>query len=1086
MAIKNLTRAQLLNEYASTRKTLGLDIPGFQPHLNIMRMKVPELRKAIKELSKMEPRVEKHFPDFNAPKKHDLWNMLKDNGLTKGLNYRKFKVKQGTIIALNNDIEINLPERDQIPVVSPIHGHVIDRKEIAKMIKVGYRMKKNKLFPPVGKRFPLIKPDNESIRINGEDYLLFNIKANDMKIYKTGILKYVLKNDTEPDYSGVEIIRMVERNSAVNRLYGILYDKNQNLGQFQPEWKFRKHACSLTLIKYSAETDFGLAYHTETLAQPEEHDLRIINRFKADGLTEYTCEMYNAYANFIKRLSVDKMPEYDDPGCIKSSWPTHKEFKKNCVISAIENLIKVDLHVLHLEYFRGVAKSDFEAIATHIKYVIKLHVGKEILVFGKMFLARKRKHLHLKYINNHVVAHIDNHKEIIRVPEIDLDKILSKYESIGEIENLMITKDGIIGVEFDDTQYMLSHQKVGNEVIPINTDFPTVISDYKNRFIQMNNIRPCSLPIAHDFCRHGIMIINDNKPGWTLDMKSAYSNYETNMFYSGFPLDITFEVDRPSNQEIRTILKNYEGFAFCDWENIYTKEIEQRWVTIPQLLCRIEAKRSGYANVGYQKVLKFAVAFASTEKLDTSIFDKHDKRLYHKVLGSMSKVTKYETLTTTDSIMAASKGLAAIHEYDDVTIYYGFTDEKKMDKVYTHITAYVQGYTEIGIEMAYYHMSANIENFDSKITAVYVDGISTTCSEQELLDLKFIPSMYHLKPNNFIGYPTQGRDSSYKPVEYIPCTNKFIDIPVIRPTQSNRFKIIDGSAGTGKSTMIKKIRQMMPNVKILVQSNQQKDIFINDGFNNIDTVDMYLTTHWTHDKPIADFVIIDEYYQMGLDKLMKFKSALLFGNSDQLSIGNNLIYMRDFDYHILTKCYRFDDEVSKICQNILKNFDYSGIDSIDIKEALLNDYMILSSNHTTIEKINDIGLALNLPKVIRWTKTDLKKSIYAGDMGIYKNGVCYNNRNGKIYNTKPGRITGSTHPAVVYAFARTYHSTQGQEFPKVCCIMDGLSFSKRKHLYTGVSRIRVALGDRAIMSVKLCSLQSIEATNVINKIPFKN
>jgi hypothetical protein len=455
---------------------------------------------------------------------------------------------------------------------------------------------------------------------------------------------------------------------------------------------------------------------------------------------------------------------------------------------------------------------------------------------------------------------------------------------------------------------------------------------------------------------------------------------------------------------------------------------------------------------------KWNLAFRKGD-LDMSMFDGTYKRLWQYVVGSLSRTQSFESKATTDPILANSLGLTYFGKIKDAEVYFGQTKEREEMRYYTHISAYVQSYTEIMMEDKFDEMKGNW-------WGVYVDGISTNLDIEDLEH--HIDEFWDVKPNKaFTSFDTVF-DMSYNAVSEWNDGNEFCDIGVYG---SDCYKIIDGPAGSGKSTLFKKI-QKMTGATVLVQNNPQREIYMDLEIPCM-TVDMYLTQRLSGEKVMDRFVLIDEYFQMDAEKLCKFNMALLAGNKDQLPVSKNLIHYADHDHHLLTKVYRCNPELNAVARKVLTTGDYTDIDVVEVKDALLANRTILAATHKLIERINDVGFSLDIPRKIRFTKTDLKKDIWANDMGVYKNGVCINNRNGLEYKIKPMRLKDfecrgkcekecACKPLVVYGYARTYHSTQGQEYNDIVCCVDGIK--DWKTLYTGITRIH------SLSEVNICSL----------------
>jgi large subunit ribosomal protein L10 len=186
-------------------------------------------------------------------------------------------------------------------------------------------------------------------------------------------------------------------------------------------------------------------------------------------------------------------------------------------------------------------------------------------------------------------------------------------------------------------------------------------------------------------------------------------------------------------------------------------------------------------------------------------------------------------------------------------------------------------------------------------------------------------------------------------------------------------------------------------------------------------------------KPILKGAYIDE--------------AILVGDNKQLAISSNIIDYKKFDFIELTKIYRYDLMTKEIVDSVLKKGIVSNkLQKKDIKYCLENNIQILAPTHEDIKKINKIGLSMNIDKKVRFCKSVLKEDIYCGDMGIIvKNGIL-NLRNNIVYKLSVGSYDSDS--LVKYAFALTYHSAQGMEFPKIACYYKKID---RKLLYVGFS-----------------------------------
>jgi len=688
----------------------------------------------------------------------------------------------------------------------------------------------------------------------------------------------------------------------------------------------------------------------------------------------------------------------------------------NCVFTALKsmsltNFQKHQIDILSKDFQDGVFKDDYETIAKELKIRIKVHVNDKTFEFNAK---SKKKAYNLYFYNNHVVSKLDDKKETIRLDKIKLDSNI-----VDKIVNIKVDGDEILYLETIDTKYMLKTQTIGTKTYTIQ-DSLTAVSDYKKLFINKNDIFHFSGEDSKYFCKHGNQLLKSKyRVGKTIDLKRAYNNFMNFPCYDGMPFSIDIVC---KDVDVDLVLKNYAGFGLCVGINPFTLVEETRWMSIPLIKHRL--------NNGYSlKFLKWCLSHRKGD-YDMTMFDGEDKRLWQHVVGSMSRCITNKSLATTDYVLAKSYGLNGDFSHEDTKIYYGTYDEE-FTKNYSFVSAYVQQYTEIMMEEMYFKLD------DKKIWAVYVDGISLVGDVDFSYDTNLWDVKFNKAHNKTMEHSDSFIDLNERELEYnLDNCVDFVDILV---RGHNRIKIINGSPGTGKSTLIKKFNKSY-GWPILVQSNLQKSIY-----SNAMTVDYYITKG-LHDNT----VLIDEYYMMDSNKLAYFKNAILVGDNNQLAISSNIINYKKFDFIELTKIYRYDLMTKEIVDSVLKRGIISTkLQKKSIKYCLENNIQILAPTHEDIKKINKIGLSMNIDKKVRFCKTNLKDDIYCGDMGIVvKNGIL-NLRNNIIYKLSVGSYDSDS--LVKYSFALTYHSAQGMEFSKIGCYYKKVD---RKLLYVGFSRVK--------------------------------
>lgn len=870
-------------------------------------------------------------------------------------------------------------------ILNPINGSKMDSEAITLFTALGYKLDNGNWTVPRGlKTIKCI--------VTKVGHIIYTIPKKYLLKHKSGLVTYEVNGNILS-----EAFRVIDRDSATRKINDIIYSN---------------------LAMYGVETNII--------------KVQLYKPYLADGVYVYGA----AYRG-----------------------------TKNCVIDALEKFTKKSMPELHDQYSRGVFESDFLSIAKSFGVVIRVNVQGQLVKYNE---SRKKGICDLKYLNNHVIANYNGDaRTVVKHKDLSMSVIdqIFKIEPIESILNVIKVKDEIICIETTKTKHQLSHQKFGDILVPINSDSLTATTEFKRLFIEVNKIQ--RFPANNDaktIARHGIKVLKANfKKGTTIDLRGAYDNFHKLPCYEGIPFDLAIQCNGNQTPEDRQcILDNYLGFGLCSkWQNYYTGCMETRWVPINLIKSRIS---KGYT----VKVERWRLAFAKGD-LDMNMFNGMPKGFWHRVIGSMSRVERAESFATTDPILCKSVGG---HDWNTINGIPVFLCEQKRElcSSYVHVSAYIQGYIEQMLEDMVDRLNADKVEW----WAVYVDGISTE------VDLsKYENEYWACKPNKELNMGEFSSDLSYTEASIMDhdlltqmkselkvskddedyyeelgmledkydelYQNKwkampFVDI-IVRG--SGMHKIIDGPAGSGKSTFIKSIQHMF-GCPILVPNNNQKAIF--DGF-HCETIDMLLTQQKTAGYTRLPFVIIDEYTMLDPTKLPQFPQALMFGNVAQLKIGEFLRY-QEFDHYLLKTVYRCNPELEE-ASIAGKKGDISKFQQLTITKALKTGYTILSPTHRQIEAINSMALKMDQKeRPIRFTKTDLKKDIFAGDIGRLVNGICINDRNQKSYKIPVGRDPHTS--TVVYAYARTYHCTQGLSFDKIICSVAAMT--DWDMLYTGATR----------------------------------
>ena len=917
-----------------------------------------------------------------AAPKAALWKQIKDKQLANGYSYQKLSVAQMNDILLKKKVKAEpRPINKRVQLINQI-------KEINPKFKSRKSESVSKLNEKLAKSLSVIRNP-----INGEP-----ISSKSINAFKS--IGYKIMNGKLVYPKEITLIPEIELSDGTS-----IWPVNEN--------KFKS-----AMIRY-------------IINNTTEHG-HLVNIYDRMSITREINQLIYSNLELGNTIDIISVAGFND--LIKGHRNIGPAYRgaKNCVISALESKLNRNLPEMHEQYKEGVFMNEYEQIAKDLKITLRVNIGNESIKFNA---AKKAKVIDIKYLNNHCIATYggNNDVEVIRHEKLPVDALLSK--NLDKIESIILVDTDVLQMTFTNEVHCLSHQSIDGVSLPITGNALTVVSEYKQLFVEKNHIRPITTGMsdAMHFARDGVKWVGDACQGKTLDLIGAYTNFPSFPCYEGIPFDITFWCSY-DEADLDVILNNYSGFGYVsNWRNHFTDKIEARWAFIPHIKQRIRLGEK-------LDIERWGLAFAHGD-LDLSMFNNMPKRLWHRVIGSMRRTHVRETTCTTDPILADSMDGHMWKTIDDTEIFI-CRGEAKQCRSYIHVSAAIQAYSEMMLESKFAELTG------VKVWSAYVDGLSTNCNDLSM----YVDKWWQEKSNTMNLYKTDG-DCSYMPCQLSDMNvGKFVDFDL---HGTNRYKVIDGPAGSGKSTLVKKIIDMVPNGLILVPNNNQRKMY--DGLNCM-TIDMYLTQLVGKSPNHHDFVIIDEYTMMDPNNLCKFKSALMVGNVAQLKIGKFINY-KHYDHRLLTKVYRCNEELENAA-NLAKKGNYAKFKRIGIEDALLKGYTVLAATHDVIENINTIGLKLDIPKRIRFTKTNLKQDIFAGDMGVFDK-LCSNDRNGKKYAKVVGR--NAKRDEVVYGFARTYHATQGLEFDKIVCCIDKIS--DWDYLYTGATRCR------NLDDVYVCSLR---------------
>ena len=738
--------------------------------------------------------------------------------------------------------------------------------------------------------------------------------------------------------------------------------------------------------------------------------------------------------------------------------------KKNCLISELEKhcLItnnypdtKPILEKLYQTYKHGVFSArDYTEIGKKLK--LQIHVSyppfKDIIIFGKH---RTRSDFHCRYNNNHIFTEYKewDQKVLTEVDEIKWDDI-----DISKVINVLGDLKNPSEIEMTDTRIKAKYMKFEDKIIELG-ECLSPIGFYTNIFLKNNpSIKPISrfnanIDAIKSICQHGIMF--DKSQSEKLhyyDIKKAYTTYEKCSYYSGFPTDLTYCINTEdyNPDQIKSLLQ-YEGFAFVKMICIWTGDLVERWVSFPYLRFYLSDRND---------VITIFYCMLSREKTNLNLKELDvNKRIWHYILGNINSTQIRKSYITTDPLLATTtKGMVERHTItnkDNTEIFRKtISSEGVGNKYYPHISGYVQNYTEIRMEQ--FIIENNITR--DSINRVWIDGIYTT--KKIKLSNENINNWHYETSNinkNQIEEPIKLIYNAIVPVYF---SYKFDE----RLISGDKI-LVKGSAGTGKSYLLKNLYNQIPNSIVLVPTNELKKQFLSCACETIDTV---LVNYYKYKKYTT--FLIDEYCLVSQEKIddlykkLDVKLLILFGDMEQLSLvcGTPIRETHNkLNVLELKKIYR---QTNKEFQNKLNKLRKEGVfdfkNKIDPKGAINQKCLILSSTHTDISKLNKLGLNLNDNELVdglkvgapvRFYKTS--KDFNAGELGVInKIGdgiITIKKEDGVLIKLKIDQFK-KYHKL---AYSMTYHAVQGKTINDQKIAINTNKLFDKNMKYVGCSRV---------------------------------
>lgn len=769
-------------------------------------------------------------------------------------------------------------------------------------------------------------------------------------------------------------------------------------------------------------------------------------------------------------------------GINKSTETNEKSFKpmrdgsNNCVIQCIKDLNisfpkRNSFETLNEKYLEsGVNKEQMEYIAKTLKIKIELYVYGLKFTFGN--IKRNQKTIKLYNKNAHCTIKPVQKSETIyctseiinnKIENINHNCVLNYYNDlnnniislevkenndINSTKSILYIVKNINNIDLEEHKCLSDIQYYNKLFFEKNKQIDTIKYDNVNFDIikqyPNNSIYYCN---NESIFNHETLEYECSYKYKTIDLITAFNNFAKFSNYTGFPknLNIALKADALTDD----ILYNFEGIAYVEYIDILTNKYIKRLISFPFIRFLKES------NI-YYKII-FVLMSNESLDLDTSPFNKLNKRCLQKVFGCMMKTSKSYSFCTTDKEVAKSYGSFSEQKWhwnDDDTLYQckEFYEDKELTRYCPHIVGYIKDYVNIQILKQVLILQQN----NIAIKRIWVDGIdvNTNANITNLYD-KSIFKVKSTKVNDTYNLNIQSLE---------------IETPEILHDSFNKFKLnnnitlITGSPGTGKSYNIKQLYNQNNNCLILTPTHILKKMY--KGFE----VKTFQSTQKKPTLPNYSHVFIDEYTMISQKdfnalraKLDENTKIILVGDKNQLSLdfGDPIKITDDIEVITLTKNYRqLDNYFQQMIDLTLKKGSIDWIkQTITENDAVQQpNTIILSATNNEVERLNIIGHKLNKNEQYKNCKinTPIKfitttKSHCNNELGIcvelHEDYFICKKDNGDLIKVK------YDYESWIYGYSITYHCMQGLTIKDKNIILNTNNlFDKKRMLYVGVSR----------------------------------
>jgi hypothetical protein len=355
------------------------------------------------------------------------------------------------------------------------------------------------------------------------------------------------------------------------------------------------------------------------------------------------------------------------------SGPAYNHPVANCALLVIKDAMspitpkqEKIFEELQVKYQEGVIDTDYADIASKLKQRIKVtfapssEAAKVWLDQGKLtedrlyaeFGKKTGKVIHVHHWANHATAMVQVPKHTYRY--VDKKQMVleleSKYEQLYRTGEHSLTFRNKLNGEFETIQL----KEVDGIQLELGKTSPQaqLYTHFKKQLVPYGYTDP-NREQYDQFCKHGIHFSTglESDSDLDFDLASAYSSYDTMPYYRGLPRDITYWVNNPTMEDI----KSNSGFVLAR----FTDPIKEREITAWLACSAIDFLADN--NLLHET---FQAAFAhKTFNLDTSKYinpSKIHKRVFHKLLGLSSQIRSKKAFITADPIEAFDHNTAQI------------------------------------------------------------------------------------------------------------------------------------------------------------------------------------------------------------------------------------------------------------------------------------------------------------------------------------------------------------------------------------------------------------------------------------------